>query len=248
MSEKMSLETFPGFTVDVYSLPKPGKGHDAWFSSSLGAAVVDGATPLGPDYPDDLPGFASKTAATLGSAPFEGIEKLHTGAISIVSAEYKPAGYKRTAATSVVRLDGDYLHCAVLGDCRILIGTSKGVVDVFDSTLTKLEQVDALTGVPSRQASIRRRTKVFEQQLYRIFGDRIEAAIPKVGATLALGDAQTIILMSDGAWNVLPQEPEKMLDALTGGPLDVVFEANKQREPSDDTTILRLERTVDRQV
>lgn len=234
--------TFPGFTLAVLSRLMPGKGHDAWHSSEHGAAVVDGATPMGPDYPDDLPAFAAATAAELSKASFSGIEELHTGAIQIIRTKFEPAGYKRTAATSVVRHEGDQLHCAVLGDCRILVGTASGVVDVFDATLTKLEQAVFNAGLDRRVESSRRRTRVFEEQLYRIFGDHIEAAIPKVGAVVSLHEVETIILMSDGAWNVLPQDPSGMLHALTGGDLDTVFDAARTGPLTDDTTIIRLER------
>jgi len=244
MAECMNTEPtpFPGFSIEVLSRLLPGKGHDAWYASRHGAAVVDGATPLGDDYPDDLPQFAQAAAAALGDEPFDSIENLHTGAIQIVSARFEPAGYRRTAATSVVRREGDHLHCAVLGDCRILVGTSSGVVDVFDSTLSQLEQAARDQGVNRREASVRRRTKVFEEQLYRIFGDRIEAAIPKVGAAIPLADAQTVILMSDGAWNVLPENPAQMVAALSGGNLDERFDAARTAELTDDTTIIRLER------
>lgn len=234
--------TFPGFTIDVISRLLPGKGHDAWHSSEHGAAVVDGATPMGPDYPDDLPAFAAAAAEELSEASFNDIQDLHTGAIQVIRTKFEPAGYKRTAATSVVRHEGDQLHCAVLGDCRILVGTISGVVDVFDSTLSKLEQAVLAAGLDRRVESARRRTRVFEEQLYRIFGDQLEAAIPKVGAVVSLHEVETIILMSDGAWNVLPQDPAAMLRGLTGGDLGTVFDAARTGPLTDDTTIIRLER------
>lgn len=236
------IETFPGFRIEVLSRLRPGKGHDAWFSDAAGAAVVDGATPLGADYPQDLAEFSFETAQTLASAPFDDIDDLHTGAIQIVAKKFEPAGYKRTAATSVVRLDGDSLHFAVLGDCRVLVETNDGVADVFDTTLSLLEQSARHSGLNAKAESVRRRTRVFEDQLYRIFGDQMDAAVPKVSFCLPLDEVRTIILMSDGAWNALPEDPRRMVAELKTGPLEESFDLARIAPLSDDTTIIRLVR------
>lgn len=225
--------------VNVGHVSLPGKGHDAWAVGVNSAAVVDGATPLSSDWPQDLRAFAKRAAEALITQSEVGANRqspnVWADVIRTLAYEFPPAGYKRTAGAAVVRSLGDLISFSTLGDVMCLIQTDAGSIRLLDPTLPMLDDL-ALTCVDRASALYQHRQMANSPNGYAVLGDNLAASERALNVDFEAHTLKQFWLMTDGIWRQLPDDPEKAVSVMTSAP---EFEySNLLRRTDDDATVL----------
>lgn len=228
-------------TVDV---PLAGKNHDAWQVSNAAACVVDGATPLGAEWPQDLKAFAQAIAASLSQASAtRGDSDVWRESIRSLRNQFEPAGYRRSAGAALVRMRGDQLVFSTLGDVMCLVQTTDTTVRVFDDRLVALDRQSGELG--TRAALVKNRARLNQPGGYPIFADDPAAGDAITSLSVAEPSVRAFALLSDGAWRHLDENPAAALNDLCATSLPEAFHGEVERsgEPlADDATIVLFTR------
>jgi Protein phosphatase 2C len=187
---------------------RPGKGHDRTLIRDHFAAVADGATPLGPDWPDPGP-FAEQALWELSRSATLARRQVPAVFGSAIDATQPLAKAKAkaeagdpgpTCAVAAAWLDADQVNVGVLGDCLALIQTWSGTVTVLtDPTVSRFDQRAGQVHEGDQPTALRRhRALANSAQGYWIYGSAPEAADHVISATLPLAQVRTVFLCTDG--------------------------------------------------
>ncbi|WP_205683902.1 hypothetical protein [Cryobacterium aureum] len=224
--------------------PLIGKNHDAWQVAAAEACVVDGATPLGDDWPQDLKAFAQAIAGALTTPKTDADSEVWSGAITALRDRFEPAGYRRSAGAALVRMRGDQLVFSTIGDVMCLVQTVDATVRVFDDRLVALDRQSSDVG--TRAALIENRARLNQPGGYPIFADDPAAGAEITSLSVTADSVRAFALLSDGAWHHLDDNPVAALDALCATPLPGAFQRQVERSGlplSDDATIVLFTRS-----
>lgn len=223
--------------VVVVDVPFSGKDHDAWAASSSSVAVVDGATPLASDWPQDLKQFATSIARQLTRETDVPMTQVWREAIVSLRERFEPAGYRRSAGAALVRDEGGRVELGVLGDIRCLVTVNHTVYELIDHRLSELD--NRAKAIGTMQVLMENRATANTPDGYPIFADDPTASDRLTYASFDRGSVSSIALMSDGAWRVLPSSPEEALSLLAKlGPAKAIEDSKVPL--TDDATIVYL--------
>jgi len=231
-----------GWHVDIVDSPMGGKNHDAWSVAEHAACVVDGATPLAADWPNDLKSFSRAIAAALvGGRTGGSVRGVWEDAIGALRGQFSPEGYRRSAGAALVRETGMQLEFSTLGDVTCLVATDESTLQVLDPRLIELDRQAERAG--TRQALIDNRRKANMPDGYPVFADDPRASDQLTTLTVDASRVRAFALLSDGAWRHLDPNPAVALDSLCHGNLDEAFHDQVKRSGralADDATIIRF--------
>lgn len=231
-----------GWDVDIVDTALVGKDHDAWSVAEHAACVVDGATPLEADWPNDLKPFSRAIAAALVGARAGGpVQGIWEDAIVALRAQFSPAGYRRSAGAALVRATGTKLEFSTMGDVMCLVATDESTLLVLDPTLIELDRQAEFAG--TRQALIDNRRKANMPDGYAVFSDDPRASDKLTTLTVDASRVRAFALLSDGAWRHLDPNPAVALESLCHGNLREAFHGQVKRSGralADDATIIRF--------
>lgn len=231
------------WSVDSLQIPFHGKDQDGMAVGKCSVAVVDGATPLDPSWPQDVGLFAREAARCLVDfadtcAPGTDSRGIWARTVEALVERFPPQGHRRTASAGIVFGRGELLYVSSLGDVCTLVQTSTGAVRVIDNRLVLLDQGAAQeSDVHTRLVA--NRALANHPNGYPILGDD-----PNVGAVaqteeFEASEVRNVWIMSDGFWRNLPDDPNDAvacLDAAETGSLATLVSA----APTDDVTAVRL--------
>lgn len=224
--------------VSVLDQPLPGKGQDAWAVGATSACLVDGATPLAEDWPQDVAEFAQAAALTMvrqSDVPAYDISQAWANTIRQLNGRFAPAGFKRTAGAAVVRSAGGAVTFSGLGDVMCLVQTVDGPVSILDPTLPALDRAAAEQGVTTQALMVNRR-RANQPDGYPVVGDDPAAGERAVTRVFAADSLLRFWLLTDGIWRTLPEEPEEAVALLTRPKGD--WWPGMLNDVDDDATIL----------
>lgn len=231
------------WSVDSLQIPFRGKDQDGMAVGKGSVAVVDGATPLDPSWPQDVGLFAREAARCLVEAadtcaPGGDGRDIWSRTVKALAEHFPPQGHRRTASAGIVFGRGELLCVSSLGDVCTLVQTSTGPVRVIDNRLVLLDQ-EAAQESDVHTRLVANRALANHPNGYPILGDD-----PTVGAVaqtveIEATDVRNVWIMSDGFWRNLPDDPivavEHLLAAEAGSLATLVSAA-----PTDDVTTVRL--------
>jgi hypothetical protein len=228
--------------VSVLDIPYAGKNHDAWAVGERAAAVVDGATPLKPDWPQDLKEFSSAIARHMVASDLaEPMEEVWRHSIEALRERFRPAGHRRSAGVAFVRSVDTHLEFATIGDVMALVGTSSGTKRVLDPALVALDRAAEQAGTET--ALLDNRAKANQPDGYAVFADDPSASLNLTTLRVAAAEVKSFALLTDGAWRHLEDDPDAALAALCATDLEsALASATAVGGLSDDTTIVRFVR------
>jgi hypothetical protein len=241
--------SIPGWEATVINIPMVGKNHDVWVIKQGSVFVADGATPIHPDWPQDL----QKWGTSLGSlaceyakAPEVPLAQAWQEAIEMNNTLYVPAGNKRSAGATHVRLSEGMIETLTIGDVKLLARFKDGTVEeTFDTRLDAHEQEQdeliAAGKITPLQAAETNRAKVNTPNGYYVL-----AASPTVGHEGLVrhykpDTVASIVIASDGFWRLY----RDMSDILNMNDFTVLYEELIMREDiTDDLTFIGLKPKV----
>jgi hypothetical protein len=209
--------------------------------------VVDGATPLGADFPEDVADFARDAArhlVELADARGSDVESVWRGTVTRLVERYGSGGFRRTASAAFVRLDDDRVHASVLGDVKVLIAARDDVVELVDPALLELDAV-AENSTDRVAALLEHRRRANTPDGYAALGDDPDAGRRAVTWSVPASEVTAIWLLSDGCWRRLPAGPTSAAALLGSGPLAAVVDGRPQPFV-DDATAVALQPVHDR--
>lgn len=228
--------------VHIFDQPFPGKGQDAWALGKLSACLVDGATPLAEDWPQDIGDFARLAAQTMvrqSDSTERDICEVWAGTIRHLSDNFAPVGFKRTAGAAVVRSVGRDVTFSGLGDVMCLVQTVDGSVTVLDPTLPALDRAASLRGNTS-EVLIANRRLANDTDGYPIVGDDPSVGSKAVTRVFAVDSLIRFWLMTDGVWRNLPGNADEAIAQLVLP--EGSSRCNFLRDLDDDATMLAFTR------
>lgn len=205
------------WSVEAHYTPMRGKDQDAYCVGANSAAVVDGATPLADDWPQDIAVFAQRTADLLVEESEADIHADDTAVwmrvVRRLALDFEPAGYRRTAGAALVRGWGSRIHFSTVGDVTCLIAARGESILIIDNRLPRLDEEADIS--PNREAALRENRRLANQPGgYPVVGDDAMVGLRATSRVLLPSLVDCFWLMTDGWWRTLPSNPAEAVSHL----------------------------------
>lgn len=232
---------------DVGDLPFPGKGQDAWRVGAHSAVVADGATPLSPDWPQDVREFAEAAASAFVDAAelmqSASDESIWTQALLELGGMFAPAGYRRSAGLTLVRSVGTTVRFSTVGDVLTIVDSVEGVFDLMSQDLPRLDTVAGESG-NDLDTLISNRKLANVEGGYAIISDDPQTAFRTDQLSVEARGIKAFWMMSDGFWRHLPDDPGAAVEVLSSfDSVEELVKSLRLEDPDvalDDATLLRF--------
>lgn len=247
----IDLERIKGWQSFVYSLPYPGKNHDAWSLRENTAVVGDGATPLSADWGKDLYHWANTLSgffADNAKDTSKTLSEVWADSIEFVNSIYNPIGYRRTMGCSQIRFNEDSVEILTVGDTAVSIMLrNQEILHLFDSRLARWEEIaDAMierNELSKPQAAWHNRLKVGQLDGYHVISDDPDIGKEAIFKALPAEDIASIIISSDGLWRLVDGNISELFPMTNPSKRDSLQELISEVSPiTDDLTFIRIDR------
>lgn len=212
-----------GVKLDAVSSAAVHKGHDRYFAGSHLMAVVDGATPLRSEWPQNVGEFASTVVECLKDSCYdEAIEMAEAWRLAIRCVRQKFGDIQPylSAGVALARVRRGVVELSVVGDCGIVIKVASGeVIQVHDIKLSEMDAAAKSTGTAATIAAslLRNRMRMNSPSGYWIFSTDDKVADHIRVVRLKIQDVRDLLLYSDGLYRLVEpygffDSPEELLD------------------------------------
>jgi hypothetical protein len=231
--------------VEILDVPAKGKNQDAWHIGRDSVVVVDGATPLGEDWPQDVGDFARRIAPTLTKFADDSnleTEEVWHKAIEEIGQLFSPEGFRRSAGAILLRKVENKLEFSALGDLYAMARSNSEFHFFHNNQIVELDQAAKKKGGLS--SLIENRMKLNTVEGYWIFGDNPTAATHITRDAFPSEGCSEIFLSSDGYFRNRFEDPQEILNEARAVGLEMPeFDPNGLLlDAPDDVTAIYLKR------